>query len=279
MTVNTNNIIQTRYLFDKAINFWEPNRDITNGITVSLLQDAAEMLVWAIVKQCNIDVKNKEIFISLLDKCDTAGKSLQFKAQIREVNSARVNFKHYGNVPATSDVPKFIENTRKFLIENSRIFLDLNFEEVSLADAIENETLRSLLKEADILMKKGELEESLIKCSIAYKNLVSSAIARHYKYFPDISDAHKLFPKEKQDDARQLISQFSDFFNQFVKEYAMFSLGVSKTLFEEIEQRTLVVNISASGKRLGVYSNKKSDVSIANINFLLSNLIEISQRI
>lgn len=54
------NLIQARFLFERAKLLWEPYRDVTNGVVVSLLQDSAELALWEIVRAHAVDIKSKE---------------------------------------------------------------------------------------------------------------------------------------------------------------------------------------------------------------------------
>jgi hypothetical protein len=144
-----NNIILSKYLFCKAQNSWQLSEPFSNGITVTLLQDSAEMLVWEMVKVLNVQFKSKDGFVSLVDKIDSYHGGINLKAQILEVNNSRVNFKHYGNIPSSLDISRFIENTKTFLESNaSKIGYD--YKNVSLADVIRNDHVKDLIKKQKI---------------------------------------------------------------------------------------------------------------------------------
>src|SRR2546426_11284858 len=106
------NLIQARFIFEKAQILWEPYRDITNGLVVGLLQDSAELALWSIVRAHSVEVKPDAGFVSILEKLSVPGKPLHGKAQILEINKSRVAYKHYGLTPAATDVSRFIEGAR-----------------------------------------------------------------------------------------------------------------------------------------------------------------------
>lgn len=273
------NLIQARFLFEKALVLWEPYREISNGLVVSLLQDSAEIALWAIVKSHSVQVKDQEPFVSTLDKVGSAGLLIHGKAQILELNKSRVSYKHYGLSPAATDVPRFIEGARFFLKENVREHLALDFDAVSLADEISDPEVRVLLKEAERFRSEGDLQEALIQASLAFQEILRLAQENQFGDLPRADDAYRLFPPESQEAARYLVSDFGHFWERFSRGHAMFTLGVDRALFEELEARRFTVNISESGKRLGVHTHQKTTATPENVNFLISNVTDIGRRL
>jgi hypothetical protein len=273
------NLIQAKFLFEKAQLLWEPQRDITNGVVVNLLQDAAELALWAIVKMHSVNMKSKEGFVSLLESINVPGKAIRGKAQMLEINSSRVSFKHYGLTPSTSDIPRFVEGTRFFLIENVREFLSLTFENISLADEVRVPELRALLKEAERYRNDGDFDEAMVQVSLAYQKLLRLATDRHWGDFPRLDRVERLFPKDAQEDARGILWDLGRFFERFSSEHSMLTLGVDKFLMQELESRRFNVIVSVSGNRLGVHPRRSADSTLDNVNFLISNVTDIARRL
>src|SRR5262245_9849038 len=114
------NLIHAKFLFEKAQIVWEPYRDITSGLVVTLLQDSTELVLWAIVKSLSLQVKDQEGFVSILERLANAGKVVHGKPQILELNKSRIAYKHYGLSPSHSDIPRFIAGTDLLHRENAR---------------------------------------------------------------------------------------------------------------------------------------------------------------
>lgn len=273
------NLIQAKFLFEKAQMLWEPYREISNGLVVSLLQDAAEIALWAIIKSRDVQVKDKEQFVQIIESASSSGLIIHGKAKIIELNKSRVSYKHYGISPAASDIPRFIESTRFFLRENVREHLALDFDTVSLADEVSDLGVRTHLKEAERFRSEGDLQEALIQASLAFQKVMIMAQKSQFGDFPKIDDAYELFPRESQNSARVLISGFGHFWERFSRAHAMFTLGVDRALFEEIEARCVTVNITQGGTRLNVYMHQKATVTTENVNFLISNVTDIGRRL
>lgn len=273
------NLIQAKFLFEKAQMLWEPYREISNGLVVSLLQDAAEIALWAIVKSRDVQVKDKEQFVSIIESSSSSGLVIHGKAQILELNRSRVLYKHFGLSPAASDVPRFIESASFFLRENVRQHLALDFDTVSLADEISDVGVRTHLKEAEHFRNEGDLKEALIQASIAFQKILNVAQRVQFGDLPRTDDAYQLFPRESQESARVLLSDFGYFWERFSRAHAMFTLGVDRALFDEIDARCVTVNTSQGGERLGVYMHQKTTITPENVNYLISNITDIGRRL
>lgn len=274
------NLIQARYLFEKARLVWEPYRELTNGLAVGLLQDSAELTVWAIAKKYGVG-QPKDFFVDLIKKLDGAGHRISAALHIDEVNRARVNYKHAGLLPSTSDVPKLIEGTHFFLRENVRDHFGLDFDAISLADDVRDDEIRCCLKEAERFRDTGDLEEALVQASLAMQHTVVQALTlnAHFGSLPELGNAYSLFPEEAQSDARILLHDFERYFQSLSVCIAMLSLKVDRSLYEDLERRRLTVNVSMLGNRLGVVKHEKSEASLENVNFLISNVTEIALRL
>ena len=153
------------------------------GIAISLFQDAVEQLTWCIIKHNNISVKATESFTSLLDKIDkSSDDALPHKAKILELNKARVGFKHYGNLPASSESEKFRSYAYDFLLITCKRYLKTDFEKVSEASLISNSIVRSHVEKAEKALIEGNLKNSLSETAIARFHLFQSL----EKYVPKI---------------------------------------------------------------------------------------------
>lgn len=272
------NLVQARFLFEKAQILWEPYRDISNGLVVSLLQDAAELAMWAIVNKKSVQVKDKDGFVSILDKVGSEVGVLYGKAQIIEINKSRVAFKHYGLSPSPSDIPRFIEGARFFLTENVRAYIGLDFNAVSLADEIPDTETRNFIKNSEQYREEGNFEDALVQVSLAFQRILRVAQDDLFGSVPRFDEADRLFPRDSRDEARALISSFGSFWELFCKNHAMLTLGVDRELLGEIEARRVTVNVSEGGNTLGVYMRNKTERTLENVNFLISNVTEIARR-
>jgi len=189
-------ILLSKFLFDSASNAFDPNDSFSCGLAISLLHDSVETLIWAIVKELDAPARPQSSFEELWDsipkaKFNTNQKSLPLRARIIELNKARVNFKHYGNLPDASDATKFLGYVQEFLNTATKEFLSVSFEDVSLADLVRNENVKKFIKAAEQEYKKQEWQNVLVECADAERESLSSLntlfpkVDRNFRYAGD----------------------------------------------------------------------------------------------
>jgi hypothetical protein len=115
---------------------------ISDGLAVSLFQDAVEIYVWTFLKDRNLDVGKNPDFTNNLGLISSSGVEMPLKAKVLELNKARVNFKHYGNLPAHRDAEKFRAYAQDFLVQACRDHFDVSFNDISNVDLVSSPELR-----------------------------------------------------------------------------------------------------------------------------------------
>ncbi|HDY87351.1 MAG TPA: hypothetical protein ENH82_04445 [bacterium] len=83
------------------------------------------------------------------------------------INKARVNFKHYGNLPDPSEGIKFQVYTEDFLKETMQLFFNIDFDDISFIDLILNDQIKEIIKKAEQNLKENKIEECIINCAKA----------------------------------------------------------------------------------------------------------------
>jgi hypothetical protein len=135
---------------------------VSVGLAISLFQDAIEQLVWCIVKHIDLNVKETEPFTSIVNKIESSSdEKFPDKAKILELNKARIGFKHYGNLPAVGESEKFRSYTYDCLVVASERYLNTDFESVSLASLVSDNTVRKYLEEAQEKLAKDDIAASI----------------------------------------------------------------------------------------------------------------------
>ena len=127
------------------IDFPDP---VSAGLSISLFHDSVELFCWSLLKELDAKVKENYPFSSFFDLVEKApknqdSKNLPLKAKMLELNKARINFKHYGNLPDISEAKKFQGYTEDFLRISFRDFFKLDFESISLSQLIPFEEVKS----------------------------------------------------------------------------------------------------------------------------------------
>jgi hypothetical protein len=186
-----NQLLISKKLYLEAPRQHDLNDSVSDGVAVSLLQDSIEIFVWTLIKERSLTVKDNFDFTSNLGTLSAAKLEVPLKPKLLELNKARVNFKHYGNLPARQDVAKFRSYAHQFLMEASRIHFNVDFDDISLVSLIRDEELRTYLLKAKKSVDLDELlpaYEELAKANYLVFLALSSVIPRFSPrdYFPRI---------------------------------------------------------------------------------------------
>lgn len=151
---------------------------VSCGIAISLFQDAAEMLVWALIKARNISVKDSSPFTTNLELLQKDGLTVPEAPRLLELNKARVGFKHYGNLPAPDEARKYQSYVEDFLRSAATTQFGQDIDQLSLVDLVPFEDVRGYLKSAEAHIAKGDLSDAVHEASIA-KVILFAKLAKH----------------------------------------------------------------------------------------------------
>jgi hypothetical protein len=130
---------------------------ISDGVAVSLFQDAIEIYIWTLIKDRGINVGKNFEFTNNIGLVTAAGLRVPSQPKLVELNKARVNFKHYGNLPARRDVDKFRGYTQEFLIEACLEHFGTSFSDLSNVSLIRSTELQDYFQSAKSAADSDEL--------------------------------------------------------------------------------------------------------------------------
>lgn len=204
-------LLIVKRLFLEAKNFAEQTDPIAAGIATSLLQDAVELYLWTLIKERNIQVKDNDGFLTYLQRLEEHGSPVPYKARLLELNKARVNFKHYGNLPAPAEAVKHLHYVEDFLREAMKNDFAINLDELSLADLITDPDIQQCLRDAEHHLKADSFSEAAGELAKA-RNLAFKKMGR---FMPTVDS--------KLDDADRAFDEISHARGQrpfrYVREY------------------------------------------------------------
>lgn len=179
----TSQLLLSKRLFLEGCKYSKAADAVSCGIAVSLFQDSAEMLVWALVKQKNLHVRDKFSFTGNLDELRKADVDIREAARMLEVNNARVSFKHYGIAPSVTEAAKFLTHTEVFLRTMIALHFNTNFDDLSIVDLVPFADVRDRLKKAEIFVSQGDFDGAIEETSISRYVLFSKLD----RYLPTVS--------------------------------------------------------------------------------------------
>lgn len=268
-------------LLKKAVASYSPVDTFSHGLTVSLLQDAAEMLIWEMAKYFNVQVKPKDGFVSIIENIDKNHGGIDLKPQIFELNSARVNFKHYGNIPSNVDIPKYIETCKQFLKCNA-LKIGIDFESISSVDTVLIPEIKSHLKNSEDHLESENFKEALIESSIAFQELEKIAhtkIGIDRYALDELRDSYEAWPQDCWESARNFTSQLTNVLEQTIDYLSRGQFGYSPEYVSSVRSMCYHVNISITGNILGVSNMGHAKDDAKSIRYINDFIIEASRRL
>lgn len=176
-----NKLLLSRRLFELARENLQSSNELSLSIGVNLLQDAVEAFLLAIAEKVNASIKSNTGFDKYFELINNKinPKELPFQPRLISLNKLRVNSKHYGLIPAKSEVDGLFIAVKEFFEEVSSSILDKSFSTLSLIDLLRNNEEKELLKHAQEAFEKDDFEATLIDCR--------KAIFIRYESWYDIS--------------------------------------------------------------------------------------------
>lgn len=159
-------LLLARRLYELARENTSAANDISLGIGVNLLQDAVELFLLAVSEHLNAGVRSGTNFDQYIDLINAkiTPKELPFRPRLVALNKLRVNSKHYGLVPARTEVDGLQVTVREFFDDVASSILGLAFATVSLIELVRDGEAKELLRDAESAFGNGEFESCLVGC-------------------------------------------------------------------------------------------------------------------
>ena len=140
-----------KFLFKQAQRAIEhPQPPHSSGLAASLLQDAVEVFLRVVAEHAKARVGSHAPFPTLLEAVERHVKGVGgHRHALTTLNDTRVAFKHRGQEVAESAAQVFFANVEAFLVDSCQEAFGIDFETLSLADAIGHRRTRNWLRKAE----------------------------------------------------------------------------------------------------------------------------------
>lgn len=168
-----------RYLYNVAAE--QSRQPLPMGAAAILgFQDSVELFLVLAAEHLKANVDLKASFDKLYTSVNDALKArspdqLSGMAGLTKLNQARVNVKHYGNMPNPDDIPLHRSRVKDFFEDNTPLIFDgTDFTSVSLVSLIVDVDVRSRLEEADVLIQQSDTKAAMEKVAWAFDDLVGN---------------------------------------------------------------------------------------------------------
>jgi hypothetical protein len=170
-------LLLSKRLLEEGKAFARRQDPVSCGLAVSLFQDAVELYVWALVKEKGLQVSDASGFTQNLHALKSSGISILGRAKILELNKARVNFKHYGILPAPEEASRFQGYADDFLRTGLKDHFDTDLDSLSLVSLVSFPDVREQLADAESKLAIGDNERATIALAEA-KSLLFGRVER-----------------------------------------------------------------------------------------------------
>jgi hypothetical protein len=268
-----------RQLADESRRHIRAGSDFNNGLAISLMQDACELMLRLAIKHFDLKVRPTATFdelISVLDSAVTTVSRVPHTSELQTLNKARVNFKHFGLAPLRDDAVRLCTYGEVVLKECSDSYFSTNFDDLSPIDAVRNEKARDFLKDAANALAKGEVVESLTKTCLAY-GAVAGAMKDHFPVVdPSLTRAANAFSDANERKAIDAAMRFLVNYLAQLRESIIFSeLAIEPYAYAEFRRRSPTVVVSYGGE---VTTNLSREYTQEDARFCLDFVFEVARR-
>jgi len=169
-----------KYIYSQGVEHITHHTQLSNALAILSFQDATEILMLIIADELSYKPGD---FMSNWSEVEKKGKKLPLKNQMDRLNRLRVSFKHHAVLPNRDDVLDCQNNVRDFMVSATQSVLGLDFNSITLADLVENPTIRESLAEAEKALDLGQYEESMRLSAIAFAFIKREALGDHWHQF------------------------------------------------------------------------------------------------
>jgi hypothetical protein len=266
------------------------------GIAILSFHDSVELFLQLCLDELSINVNEKKserlTFMDYWGKIEEKGKKLSRKTSMNRINTARNGFKHHGNIPSKLDIETFRATTNDFFTENCITIFNIDFNDVSLIDAIKFDRTRETLKQAKLNFETGKKIEYSRDIILSFRYLLldyeQSKIDRFDqspffsgKFIPKPPDQ---FLKSSEDNIlKKWAGEVEESFKEIQEALKILFLGIDYRKY--VKYRSIVppvaVNLSVDGKSyeaivLGDISLKKQDLDFC-IDFIIESSLKLQE--
>lgn len=139
-----------------------------NGFSILSFHDSVEMFMKLCAEQKNVRIDRNVNFGDYFVKLP----ALQCNATMTNLNSKRINLKHYGTLPSKLDIEISRANVTDFFEQNTPVFFEIEFNGISLISLIRYETVREYMDKALSEFASNNFKDSITNSQISFRELM-----------------------------------------------------------------------------------------------------------
>jgi hypothetical protein len=247
-----------RYLYKSAWN-QSIQAEPISALSILGFHDAVELFLHLVLEHTDGKGSRSIDFMQYWDilqsKVGTEG--LSHKEAMRKLNNSRVAFKHYGSLPNRVDIETYRVNVRDFFEENTQVVFSLDFNDISLAEAVTCELCKTHLLKAKQVSEEN-IQDSLGQVAIAMWELLrdyEQRKANHFGRSPFQFGSFLPIPSASQlgisdHNMKRFVDGVQQSLDGIQTALRVISLGLDYKRFARFQMLTPRVFLSLSGERV-----------------------------
>ena len=170
-----------------------------------------------------------------------AGVELPSRHPMRRMNRSRVNLKHHGLFPSSTDLEQFKGDVTTFLTDATKMVFKVDFLSLDMIDLVTQPDALSLLRSAETQAGQGDHTEALALLSEAFEYLLKDYADR--KQDPDQSSPYTLWKQgirtmSGQNHDRELAKRLTEVeagLERFQRAFRVLAMGVDYQRYARFE--------------------------------------------
>lgn len=264
-----------------------------NSAAVMSAQDAIELFLTVLANKCEINA-DKVRFMEYWERLADKGVQLQYKEEMRHLNSCRVSIKHSGAFASTEDIDRALNFADLFIRDVVEREFSTSYDDLSLIQFIAYEEVRGLLNEAQQFLRQSDYVCTLEKAAEAFSVLLDNYIdSRKVHPWDDAYRFSQLgafdtgfnLTKTANGDISRYIDRVSKSINALSEAVKVLALGINFDSYEHFKMITPEVYSFAGAKRTPYWLAETREAVSDNsscaewaLNFVVETAIALSSR-
>lgn len=248
---------------------------------LTAFQDAAELFLHLACGHHQANLPKRPEFFDYFSALKTFGP-VRHQQDMARLNTARVNFKHHGNLPNNDDMEFFRVTARNFFEENAPLLFGVAFAEISLVDLVACAKAKEPLKKAQEQWAESCRRDSEASVALAFDALLADYRSRKrvggigrslFSFGPSLRHLSGFFMGVPHGKLRDFFDATAESIEGLRDAVEILAFGLDYRKFVRFDLLTPSVSHTAAGTHI-VGMRSGSDWSDEEFEFCFSFVIE-----
>ncbi len=257
-------LMYAKYIYCNGCDLLNQNLYLSGGMAILNFQDSIEILLRVIAEYVNANIKDSSSFNHIINEINNmkiSKSKIPQKSFLNQLNKSRVNFKHYGNLPITQDVQKFKIDLDIFFRYVVKIYLDIEYDQISLVSVITNRRVQNYLRKAESDLENDKFEDCIVNSTIAFKLIFQTV--REYKHYgyekiPSFHTLDNIIANEILD----FIQDIYDRIDMQKEQINILTYGINLSEFFKFKMVTPNIQFNMLGNIIGINKTLYSPINL-----------------